>query len=170
MLKFRNMDVNKKRLTTIVAILLCCMVTLMSSCNKSSRHDRDDEDDDEKVETFSHSAAKKMIDKHEAGKFTKADYSTCIDWLEEGYDCMYTQVKWCVEHSDNEDSFSKNVDRKIKPVQEKYSELDDIMRILSHADAEEMGPANYKRFNRIDEKFNKNMEKLEKKAAEKFNN
>lgn len=158
----------KTRFASLMAMLLCCIMIALSGCNKSSRHDRDDDDEDEKVSQYSETAAQKMLDKNERGKLTKDDYSTCIDWLEQGYTELYNKLNSCIESSSSEAEFYDNCMKLTDQIQAKYPNMQGINDILDKADEEEMGPANYRRYNSVYEKFDKKLEKLQQKAETKF--
>lgn len=143
----------KKILGLMALVAICCLS--FTSCS-----------------SYSPKAAEKMVDKYDDGDMKKADYETCIKWVEDYWaDCEKGYEK-AIADSKSEKKFEKALDKLDEELtDDKWEDIDDIIKMLNEAsyDAEDdMGSANAKRWEKLRDKHNDKMEKLWEKAQKKF--
>lgn len=113
---------------------------------------------------YSDSKAKEMIIKSEDDKLKKEDYAEMIQWYED-INNKYLD-KWGKILNDKTDYLEYSLDMvKLEAdMKGNYPYFSNIRSILSSADEEEMGKANYNKYEKLVEKADKRIEKYNEKV------
>lgn len=138
----------KKIFSILVFTILLATVSLISSCGGSDREG----DGKEKV---SDAVVERIIDKYDEGEtLTKNDYKKLIAYLENAVDEALPLMKKASAASESRDkeAYRKLMD-KIKRIEDKYSFMNQVYRIVDNADSDEMGTSNKKKVERMFEKM-----------------
>lgn len=120
---------------------------------------------------FSEKAAEKMVEKYDDGDMKKDDFTKCIDWVEKYSEEYVKGFEEVIQDSKNEKKFDKNFEDFEEKMDEKWDGIDDVIELLNNASYEEdkdMGSSNIKRWEKLSEKHNEKLVKLNEKKYKKF--
>lgn len=139
-----------KRLRTLVLVALVAMLGIaMTACSGNGYNNKE---------------ARELVKKAKKGKLKKADYAKIIDWYEMATEEFTDQYEKIVKENDDYDDFELAATELTKRFAGKYPHLDALFSVLYAASEEDMGASNYKKSQKLQEKFNKRIEKLNDRA------
>ena len=117
---------------------------------------------------YSERAAEKMEEKFDDGDMTKKDYEKCIEWAEAYFQDYNKLCEDAVKEAKNEKKWNKLVEEIEDKLDKDWEDFDTILKILMQSDEDEMGSANYKKWEKALEKAMEKNAKIQEKLSEKF--
>lgn len=102
------------------------------------------------------------------GHIKKSEYPKAIEMAEELMEKFADQQESIINNSKTSTAYEEAMEDLADNFDEKYDDSDDLFKILNGSSEDDMGSANYRKWQRTWSKFNNRIEKLSEKAERKF--
>lgn len=102
------------------------------------------------------------------GHIKKSDYTKAIEMAEEIMEKFTDQQESIINNSKTSTAYEEAMEDLADNFDERYDDNEDLMTILNNASEDDMGSANYRKWQRTWSKFTNRVEKLSEKAERKF--